>query len=141
MGRGHSTAAVLYHSALADRFGLSATDWKCAEIIHRLGPMTAGRLAELSGLTTGAITGVVDRLEQQQLVQRSSDPNDRRRVIIQAVPDREEEALQLFSPLQAALEQLYSRYSDEELTLILEYMRQETDVMEREAIRMRQQGE
>lgn len=140
VGRAHSTATVMFHSAIAECFGLSATDWKCAEIIHRVGPMTAGRLAELSGLTTGAITGVVDRLEQKQMVRRGNDPNDRRRVIIHPLQDREEEAMALFASLRRALEELYSRFSDEELALILDYMKRETEVMEQEASRMRKEA-
>lgn len=137
--RQHSTAAVLWHSALAARFGLSATDWKCAEIVHRLGPLTAGRLAELSGLTTGAITGVVDRLEQGRIVRRGQDPNDRRRVIIHPVQEREEEARELFASFEESLSELYDRYSDEEITLILDYVKRATAMMGQEASRMREQ--
>lgn len=140
LGREHSTAAVMFHSALAERFGLSATDWKCAEIVHRMGPMTAGQLAELSGLTTGAITGVIDRLEKQQIVRRGNDPNDRRRVIIHPLEEREEEAMELFVPFQESLAKLYARFSDEELALIYEYVKQETELLQQEAIRMREQA-
>ena len=58
-----STGAVMFHQAVADRFGLHATDHKCTDLIARHGPMSAGTLAALTGLTSGAITGVVDRLE------------------------------------------------------------------------------
>ncbi|MFW6097174.1 MAG: MarR family transcriptional regulator [Chloroflexota bacterium] len=139
LGREHSTAAVMFHSALAERFGLSATDWKCAEIVHRMGPMTAGQLAELSGLTTGAITGVIDRLEKQEIVRRGKDPNDRRRVIIHPLGKREEEAMELFAPFQESLAKLYARFDDEELALIFEYLKQETELLQQEASRMRQQ--
>src|SRR2546427_828436 len=62
--RRQSTATVLFHAAVAERLGLSATDHKYADLIARQGPMTAGELADRAGLTTGAITGVLDRLEQ-----------------------------------------------------------------------------
>jgi len=137
-GRENSTAAVMFHSAIASRFGLSSTDWKCAEIIHRLGPIPAGELAKLSGLTTGAITGVVDRLEKERMARREHDPHDRRRVLIHPSGDREDEAMQLFSSFQDALAELYSNYSDEELALILDYLNQATKVMQREAIKMHQ---
>lgn len=140
LGREHSTAAVLFHSALADRFGLSATDWKCAEIVHRMGPMSAGKLAQLSGLTTGAITGVIDRLEKQQILQRRNDPNDRRKVIIHPLEAREEEAMALFAPFQKALLELYAQFSDEELAFIYDYLKQETELLEQEAMRMRRQS-
>ena len=87
LGNALSTAVVLYHEAIADRLGLSATEWKCLGLLRKSGPITAGRLAELTGLTTGAITGIVDRLERAGRARRASDPHDRRRVIIEVIPD------------------------------------------------------
>src|SRR5918997_6772224 len=75
-----STTTVLFHSAVADRLGVSATDVKCYTILRQTGPLTAGELAERVSLTTGAITGVIDRLERAGLVRRAADPHDRRRV-------------------------------------------------------------
>src|SRR2546427_10347158 len=76
--RRQSTATVLFHAAVAERLGLSATDHKYADLIARQGPMTAGELADRAGLTTGAITGVLDRLEQAGGGRRERDPHDRR---------------------------------------------------------------
>ncbi len=59
-----STVTILFHQAIADRLGMNVTDHKCAGILARSGPITAGELARRTGLTTGAITGVIDRLEQ-----------------------------------------------------------------------------
>src|SRR3954470_6827245 len=78
-----STVTILFHQAIADRLGMNVTDHKCAGILARSGPITAGELARLTGLTTGAITGVVDRLEQAGFVRRARDSSDRRRVIIE----------------------------------------------------------
>ena len=78
--------SVLFRQALADRVGLNATDLACAGILSESGRLTAGRLAEVTGLTTGAVTGVVDRLERAGYVRRTSDPEDRRRVIVEPVP-------------------------------------------------------
>src|SRR2546427_12544520 len=77
--RRQSTATVLFHTAVAERLGLSATDHKYAVLIARQGPMTAGELADRAGVTTGAITGVPDRLEQAGGVPRDGDPLDQRR--------------------------------------------------------------
>jgi len=74
--------SVLFRQALADRVGLNATDLACAGILSESGRLTAGRLAEVTGLTTGA----VDRLERAGYVRRTSDPEDRRRVIVEPVP-------------------------------------------------------
>src|SRR5438270_3489198 len=80
-----SAATILFHQAIADRLGLNVTDHKCLDILERTGPMTAGEMAQQTGLTTGAITGVIDRLEQAGFVRRAEDPNDRRRVIIEPI--------------------------------------------------------
>jgi DNA-binding MarR family transcriptional regulator len=132
-GRELSTVTILFHSALAEQFGLNATDWKCADILIRLGPLTAGQLSELTGLTTGAITGVIDRLEQGGFVRRERDLQDRRKVIIQPVLEREQEVNALFGDLLQGYDELLVSYSDQELAFILKYMRQSTQVM-REAM-------
>ncbi len=59
-----STETIMFHQAVADVLGLHITDHKCLDIIYRYGAMPAGRLAELTGLTTGAVTGIIDRLEK-----------------------------------------------------------------------------
>src|SRR5215207_5351058 len=78
-----STATVLFHAAIADRVGVSVTDMKCYSILRQAGPITAGELGERVGLTTGAITGVIDRLEHVGLARRVRDPHDRRRVVLE----------------------------------------------------------
>src|SRR6266852_1771624 len=77
-----SAATIMFHQAIADRLGMNITDHKCADILSRTGPITAGELAQRTGLTTGAITGVIDRLEKAGFVCRAKDPSDRRRVIL-----------------------------------------------------------
>src|SRR6266480_4633598 len=79
LGRELSTITVLFHSRVAEQMGLSGTDHKCLElVIQAREPLTAGRIAQLSGLSTGAVTGVIDRLEQRGFVRRVRDPHDRR---------------------------------------------------------------
>jgi DNA-binding MarR family transcriptional regulator len=120
--RAYTASAVLYSQAIADQLGLNATDARCLDILSRTGPVTAGRLAELTGLTTGAITGVVDRLEKPGYVRRVRDAEDRRRVIILPVPERE-------LPINASLEtgarrveELLDGYSDEQLSVIHDFL-------------------
>ncbi|MGH2460296.1 MAG: MarR family winged helix-turn-helix transcriptional regulator, partial [Chloroflexota bacterium] len=74
LGRELSTAVVLFHEAIAERLGMSATEWKCLDVLGRAGPITARELAEQTGLTTGAITGLVDRLERAGYVRRVPNP-------------------------------------------------------------------
>ncbi|MCB9099143.1 MAG: MarR family transcriptional regulator [Anaerolineales bacterium] len=136
-GRAHSTATIMFHSAIAGYFGLSPTDWKCGDIIHRKGPLTAGQLAELTGLTTGAVTGLIDRLEKAGIARRQPDPNDRRRVIIEPVPGWEEKITPLFDSMIEAFSEATDHYSDDELALILDFMQRAAAVMEQEAAKMR----
>jgi DNA-binding MarR family transcriptional regulator len=113
---------MLSHT-IASRLGISPTDLETMDILSTNGPLTAGRLAELTGLTTGAITGVVDRLEKSGFVRRERDANDRRRVIIHLVADRARRIGKLYVPLARAMTELSERYTDEELALMVDYTR------------------
>lgn len=151
LGRELSAWTVMFHQAIAERVGLNASEHKCLDLVLRYGPMTAGQLAELTGLTTGAITGVVDRLEAAGFVQRQNDPSDRRRVIIRPdVKKAEREIGPLFESIARATDELASRYSERELALINQFvaeciriLRQETLKLRREAVtaRKRQRAE
>jgi len=124
LGRRLSNATVMFHQAVADRLGLNLTDYKAIGVLRDTGPITAGRLSEITGLTTGAVTGIVDRLERSGYVRREVDPGDRRRVIIQPVwpPGQEDAVGRVFKPLLRAVEEDLAAYSDEQLALILEFM-------------------
>jgi DNA-binding MarR family transcriptional regulator len=117
------TRSVMLSQAIASRLGISPADLETMDILSTSGPLPAGRLAELTGLTTGAITGVVDRLEAAGFVRRERDAEDRRRVIVHLVPDRARKVAKLFEPLGRAMAELYARYSDEELALIVDCTR------------------
>jgi DNA-binding MarR family transcriptional regulator len=119
-----STRTVLFHAAIAERLGLNPSDHKCADLIcNQTGPVTAGRLAELTGLSTGAITGVVDRLERAGFVSRVPDPEDRRRVVIKGCTEgRAPDLRHLFVPMMTGMLAVCDNYSDEELTLIAGFM-------------------
>ncbi len=121
-----SGLSVLFSQVIADRLGIGSTDLETLGILSRDGPVTAGRLAELTGLTTGAITGLVDRLERAGYVRRKPDPHDRRRVIIRLNAEREAELLPLFASMQQSMERLYAAYTDAELSLILDFIRRAT---------------
>jgi DNA-binding MarR family transcriptional regulator len=83
--------------------------------------VTAGRLAEVTGLTTGAITGVVDRLEKAGFVRRERDEADRRKVFIVVVPEATARIGQFYVPMQQAMHKLWSSYSEAELQLLLRF--------------------
>jgi DNA-binding MarR family transcriptional regulator len=121
-----SGQGVLYSQAVAGRLGMNSTDLECLDYILR-GPATAGRLAALTGLTTGAITGVIDRLERSGLARRENDPDDRRKTVVRALPDVLERVGPLFKPMERAAMAVLSKYSDDELALILNFLTRARD--------------
>lgn len=123
--RDNSTATILFHEAIAAKLGLNSTDHKCLDVILKNQPLTAGQLSALTGLTTGAVTGVLNRLEQAGYVSRVQDPQDKRRVVI--CIDQEKAAkdiVPLFESFGKDLDQMLSRYDDAELENILDFIRQ-----------------
>ncbi|MCI0686405.1 MAG: MarR family transcriptional regulator, partial [Sporichthyaceae bacterium] len=96
----------MHAKAIADRAGINATDWECLDVLDWTGPITAGEQARQLGITSGAVTGVIDRLERGGWVRRAVDPADRRRVIVELVPpgpdspnsERYAEMAELFGP-------------------------------------------
>ncbi len=116
-----SAQSVLFSQAAADRLGMNSTDIECLDLLVLNGAVPAGRLAELTGLTTGAITGVIDRLERAGYVRRERDPNDRRKVIVQPLPERLAAAGPVYLPMAQAMDELFASYTDEQLIVILDF--------------------
>ncbi len=117
-----STETIMFHQAIADVLDLHITDHKCLDLIHHFGAMPAGKLAELTGLTTGAVTGIIDRLEEAGYVRRTNDPKDRRRTIVEPTRNKklEKKIEVLFTPLRTRMHKLLSSYSDSELAFLLD---------------------
>ncbi|MCW7462296.1 MULTISPECIES: MarR family winged helix-turn-helix transcriptional regulator [Leptospira] len=130
--RQYFETALFMHESIATHVGLSGTDHKFLGYLLENGEMTAGELAKLSGLTTGAITGVIDRLEKSKLVKRKFLQTDRRKVFI--VPNLEK-ANQLFSPifnkLQKETDQLISSFSSLEIEVVHRYFESAIKIMEK----------
>lgn len=118
--RDASGQGVIYSQAVAERLGLNATDLECLGLVMRA-PVTAGALAEASGLTTGAITGVVDRLEAAGYARRGRDPADRRKVIVSATPRAARRVEPLFAPMRDAMAAVMKPYTDDQLALLVDY--------------------
>ncbi|HZS38361.1 MAG TPA: MarR family transcriptional regulator [Polyangia bacterium] len=139
LGKRLSTATILFHAAVADRMGVSVTDAKCRSLLVQLGPMTAGDLALRLQLTTGAVTGVIDRLERARLVRRVADPNDRRRVVVELVVNRKRdlEIARLFEPMGRRVVALTAGYSAKERTIIFEFLTQACEILEEETVHLR----
>ena len=104
--------------------GTNRTDGLCMDLLDERGQMTAGLLAEETGLTTGAITAVLDRLEHLGFVQRVRDTVDRRRVLVELTPRAKRASWELYGPLGEMGAELAQRYSDEQLEVILDFVDQ-----------------
>ena len=116
-----SAQGTIFAAAVAERAGISGSDMDCMDFLNLEGRMTAGRLAGLTGLTSGAITGVVDRLEKAGFVRRERDESDRRKVFIAPVPERVMEISRFYQLMQRAMEKQAAGYTDAELRLLLRY--------------------
>jgi len=137
LGRELSARTLMFHAAVSDRVGLSAVEHKALDLLSRAGTLTAGQLAELTGLTTGAITGLVDRLEKAGFVRRDRDPSDRRKVVIQPVLEKmEAEIAPLFADLGQQMEELLSGYSDQELAIIQDFVSRSIAVLQAETTKL-----
>src|SRR5882672_9802699 len=119
--RRSSAQGVIFGQTVANVTGISGSDLECLDFLNLEGRVTAGRLAELTGLTTGAITGVVDRLEKAGLVRRERDEADRRKVFIATVPENVARIGRFYVPMQQAMHKLWSTYSEAELQLLLRF--------------------
>ena len=119
--RRSSAQGVLFGQTVANVAGISGSDLECLDFLNLEGRVTAGRLAEVTGLTTGAITGVVDRLEKAGFVRRERDETDRRKVFIATVPDNVAQIGRFYVPMQQAMHKLWSTYSEAELQLLLRF--------------------
>lgn len=135
--RDFSDQDVLFSQALAERLGINLTDFKCLSILARNGAVTAGRLAELTGLTSGAVTGLIDRLEKTGWARRVRDPNDRRHVIIEAVPERSGEFEALFSSTGQSMAELVEKYTEEQLGFLVDFLRRSAAALREETGRLR----
>jgi DNA-binding MarR family transcriptional regulator len=128
--RQYSDASIMMHEAIARRAGLSGTDHKVLGVIIQRGKMTAGELSRITGLTTGAVTGLIDRLEKKKLVKRSFDKDDRRKVIIVADPEKARKLLEpLFKRLQKKTTKLISGFSAHEIEIVQKYFTSAIEIM------------
>ena len=131
--RASQNATDRFDQAVADALGLNRTDMRCLDILDREGRMTAGRLAEATGLTTGAVTTVLDRLEQAGYARRVRDTDDRRRVYVEVTEETHRRAGSFYAEHAALAESLYTHYSEVEIELLLEFVRRSRVFNERKA--------
>ena len=134
-----STETILFHQALADLLDFHITDHRCMRFLHSYGAMPAGRLAELTGLTTAAVTAIIDRLEEAGYARRVNDPKDRRRTIVEPIRNRklERKLEMIFTPFHEKMYKLFSSYSDNELAFLLDVMNKSIELTREESKKLR----
>jgi DNA-binding MarR family transcriptional regulator len=127
-----------FGQTVAIRFGLSESDIETLEALIDVGASTAGRLSELTGLTSGAVTRVIDRLEQAGFVRRVPDPADRRRVIVEAIPEKVAAVQATLNRVGSASADEIGRYTDAQLTLITDFLTRMEQITRDEATNLRE---
>ncbi|MDA3647649.1 MarR family transcriptional regulator [Saccharopolyspora indica] len=138
LGRDLAAATVAFHTEVAERLGLSVTDHKCLDLIQRSeGEMTAGRLAELSGLSTGTVTGVIDRLERAGYVVRVRDERDRRKVLVELVDGDADELTELFAGLHRRVVKTVRKLGPAEREVVESYLSEMIDALRAETAELR----
>jgi DNA-binding MarR family transcriptional regulator len=125
-------AASDFDERVAKKFKLSRTDMRCLDILGRRGPMTAGQLSDESGLSTGAVTFLLDRLELAGMVKRRRDTDDRRRVWVELVPAAQKRLQHAQQPIVKEMKQVTQRFKAEELAIVRDFMREAKEVFERQ---------
>lgn len=130
LSQAHAYTSIQMHEAVARKAGLSGTDHKYLGFLLQKGPMTAGELSNLTGLTTGAITGLIDRFEKKKLVKRKFAENDRRKVIIEPNTKNIMALLEpLYKEFRNKTEQIIASFSNKELKVIEAYFLKTIELM------------
>lgn len=116
--REFSIGTVLFHQAVGHLLGVNVTDMKCLDILVLKGSASPTELAEHTGLSSGATTAVIDRLEKARLIQRRPHPKDRRGTILVLTKVARRKLPPLFASLAGAMQALVSSYSDRDLAVL-----------------------
>ncbi|GII96666.1 MarR family winged helix-turn-helix transcriptional regulator [Sinosporangium siamense] len=130
-------ASEMADAAISERMGLNRTDSRCVAYLITRGPMASGELAELAGLTPGALTVAVDRLERAGFAERARDVADRRRVLIHPTDKARTLAEDAWGQAVRESEAQFSAYSDDQLSLLSDFVRGQVAQQRRVAERMR----
>ncbi|MFJ9691175.1 MarR family winged helix-turn-helix transcriptional regulator [Kitasatospora sp. NPDC101183] len=137
LSRRYLASYVLFNQAVADHLGMHPTDVQCLNLLTlEDAPVTTGRIAELTGLTSGSATRLVDRLEKAGLVERRRDEADRRRVLVAVRPEALERFGALWRELGADWAPVFDEDSEAELAFLLRHMRRTVELGHRQVARL-----
>lgn len=120
--RDNASLSVVLHQVIADRFGLGPSDLKCLDLARTERPLTAGRIAELTRMSTSAVTAMLDRLERAGFIERQRDTADRRRVYVVSTGRHEADVAEAFGPLDQAMRRLLAGPTDEQLEFLAAFI-------------------
>jgi MarR family transcriptional regulator, organic hydroperoxide resistance regulator len=126
-------SSLMLQYAIAEKMNLNPSDAECIDFLMEMGPSTAGDLAKVTRLTTGAITSVIDRLEKAGFVKRQSDPNDRRKVVISLIPKKHEKGKQYYAAMAKDVYELFSGYNETKLKSLLQHSDALTAIFQKHA--------
>ena len=135
--RGWQADQELFDATVADAAGMSRTDWRCLDLLGTRGPLTAGQLAESMRLTSGAVTGLIDRLEAAGFVRRVRDRGDRRRVIVELSDEVARRAAPVYGPLVRDSDTALEAFTSDEIETILRYLVATRAILQRHTQRVR----
>lgn len=136
-----SAAGVVLSQMVATRVGLNSTDMECLDLLSQEGPTTARRLSEVTGLSTGSVTSLIDRLERAGYVRRTPNPRDRRSILVEPLTDRIARDIgPYYASISQAMAQIYTEYSDEDLSRIHDFLTRVYQGSLREIARLRRDG-
>jgi DNA-binding MarR family transcriptional regulator len=140
LARVSSLITDLYDEAVCEALGVNRTDLRVLDILERLGPLPAGKLAGEAGLSPGAMTASIDRLERTGHARRVPDPTDRRRIMVEITPPARERAWEMYGPMNEALNRAMSRYTLDDLERIRDYWRRTVDAGKAQLDRLRSEA-
>jgi DNA-binding MarR family transcriptional regulator len=131
----HQNAYDRFEDAASEYFGVNRTAMRCMDVLERAGQLTAGEIARQTGLTSGAVTALLDRLERAGWVRRLRDDTDRRRILVELTDKARQGAAEVYGPFVNVLSE-YDKYSDAEVRFITRYIDRGSELLLEHAARI-----
>jgi DNA-binding MarR family transcriptional regulator len=126
--REYGVSTTLFRNAVGDKLGVNDTDMQCLALLFFKGMSTPTELSKYTGISSGATTAMLDRLEKAKLIKRKPNPNDRRGVLIEIDKSSVKTVGTMFADTRTAQDKLVASYSEEELQVISDFFKRFTDI-------------
>ena len=134
--REYNFSNILFRNAIVEKLGVNITDWECLGLLLQKGVATPTELSEHTGLTSGATTAMLDRLERSGIIERRRNPDDRRGTLIVIIKEKEAELVTLFASAIRAQDHLFSSYTEKELEFLSDFISKLAKVLDQERRKM-----